>query len=78
MKTVHWISAGIGAMFSAGFLTYLSTMPLTATVTANFGSLPLLLEGLGVVFVGYGVVKDFLINKIEASRQNDEKESAVQ
>lgn len=72
MKTIHWISAGIGALFSSGFLTYLSTIPLTATITANFGSLPLLLEGLGVVFVGYGVVKDFLINKIEKTTATDE------
>ena len=77
MKTIHWISAGIGAIFSSGFLTYLSTVPLSATITANFGSLPLLLEGLGVVFIGYGVVKDFLINKIESSAKVDEADASV-
>ena len=77
MKTIHWISAGIGAIFSSGFLTYLSTVPLSATITANFGSLPLLLEGLGVVFIGYGVVKDFLINKIDSSAKVDEADATV-
>ncbi len=77
MKTIHWISAGIGAIFSSGFLTYLSTVPLSATITANFGSLPLLLEGLGVVFIGYGVVKDFLINKIDSSAKVDEADASV-
>ena len=52
-------------------------MPLSATITANFGSLPLLLEGLGVVFIGYGVVKDFLINKIDSSAKVDEADATV-
>lgn len=77
MKTIHWISAGIGALFSSGFLTYLSTIPLTSTITANFGSLPLLLEGLGVVFVGYGVVKDFLISKVDKTAASDEVNDKV-
>ena len=77
MKTIHWISAGIGALFSSGFLTYLSTVPLTATTTANFGSLPLLLEGMGVVFIGYGVVKDFLISKIDSNVASDEANDKV-
>ena len=74
MKTVHWITAGIGSLFSSGFLTYLSTVPLATnpTITASFGSLPLLLEGLGIVFVGYGVVKDFLLNKIDSASKIDD------
>ena len=68
MKVVHWIGAGIGSLFSGGFLTFLGSVPLGAAAASGigFGSLPLVLEALGLVFVGYGVVRDFVLNKLEA------------
>jgi len=68
MKTIDWIGAGIGSLFSGGFLTYLGSVQ---SALAGFGYLPTILETLGIVFVGYGVVKDFLISKIEKAQATD-------
>ena len=67
MKTIDWIGAGIGSLFSSGFLTYLASVQMPT----GFGALPTVLETLGIVFVGYGVVKDFLISKIEKAQATD-------
>ena len=72
MKTIDWIGAGIGSLFSGGFLTFLGNVPLgTSATVIGFGSLPLVMYAIGIVFVGYGVVKDFVISKIEKAQATD-------
>ena len=71
MKTIDWIGAGIGSLFSGGFLNYLGSIPLGAG-SMSFGYLTLVLESLGIVFVGYGIVKDFVISKIEKAQEKEE------
>ena len=71
MRTIDWIGAGIGSIFSDGFLTYLSSVSIGTGSAVSFGTLPVLLGALGVVFVGYGVVKDFLLSKIEKAQASE-------
>ena len=71
MRTIDWIGSGIGSLFSGGFLTYLGSIPIGISNTTPFAPLPLVLESLGIVFIGYGVVKDFLISKIEKAQATD-------
>jgi len=71
MRTIDWIGSGIGSLFSGGFLTYLSSISIATGTAMSFGALPILLYGLGVVFVGYGVVKDFVISKIEKAQASE-------
>jgi len=74
MRTIDWIGSGIGSLFSGGFLTYLGSVSLGSGTAVSFGTLPVLLYALGVVFVGYGVVKDFVISKIEKASEVEAKE----
>jgi len=72
MKTIDWIGAGIGSLFSSGFLSYLGSVSSRAIASGvNFGVLVPVLAALGVVFVGYGVVKDFVISRIEKAQATD-------
>jgi len=68
MKTIDWIGTGIGSLFSGGFLTYLGSVQAGL---AGFGYLPAVLETLGIVFVGYGLVKDFVISKLDKAQATD-------
>jgi len=71
MRTIDWIGSGIGSLFSGGFLSYLGSVSIGTGTAVSFGTLPVLLYALGVVFVGYGVVKDFVISKIEKAQASE-------
>ena len=62
MKAVSMIYAGFGGMVSGGFLQVLTTIGGQAVTGFNFGALPLMVEGLGITLVGYGLLKDFMLD----------------
>jgi hypothetical protein len=68
MNTEGWVGAGIGAEVASGVLTFLSNLGTSIAIGAGFGPvLPVALAGLGIVFIGYGLVQDFFLNKIPAN-----------
>lgn len=67
ISTQGWINSGIGALVGSGFLTYLAGVGPSNT---NFGVLTAVLTGIGIFFVGYGAVKDFVLDKIPQDASN--------
>lgn len=61
MKSSEYYAIGVGALFSAGFLSYLQSAQGT-----SFGSLVSILEILGVMFIGYGFVNEFVLSRLNA------------
>ena len=62
MKAVSMIYAGFGGIVSGGFLQVLTAIGGQAVTGFNFGALPLIVEGLGITLVGYGLLKDFMLD----------------
>ncbi len=56
------IYAGFGGIVAGGFLQVLTAIGAQAVTGFNFGTLPLLTEGLGITLIGYGLLKDFMLD----------------
>ncbi|MGC8621851.1 MAG: hypothetical protein ACP5U0_08070 [Caldisphaera sp.] len=69
MRSVEYYLVGIGSLFSAGFLTYLQNSQGT-----SFGSLASILEVLGVMFIGYGFVNEFVLSRLNSKVEQINKQ----
>ncbi len=61
MRSAEYYAIGVGALFSAGFITYLQNAQGT-----SFGALAPILEVIGVMFIGYGFVNEFVLSRLNA------------
>ncbi len=71
------IYAGFGGVVSGGFLQVLQTIGSTVISKFSFGPLPIVAEGLGLTLIGYGLLKDFMLDyfaKRSAKEEGDADE----